>query len=397
LELKAVVGQADSKTLFLFQQISSLMNKTLLASALCVTLASTSMASTFSVSGAGGSIIDASNGPVYPGTMPAPFFSSPVTLANPVTSITNLQINGLTHTWIGDTHAVLRDPLGAGHNVWVRPAYLNTSTFGNSGDFLGGSYVFVSPGTPGALQLPTSSAVAVNPAAGTYEQAFGFGGAAWNSGTGLVDNLPFSSVTGPAGVWTLEIYDWAGGDVGSLTGWTLNGTDGAAPVTAECFGDTALDCPCSGAGGTLVPNPGAPGRGCANTSYAAGALLTATGNAVNNVNDTLVLTCTDLSGPGLFFQSLSLITAFNFGDGKLCAAGGGLLRLGVVFPTAGVAAYPGGLTPAPIHLAGAPVLGGGSPTADTRHYQCWYRDIAPTFCNTGGYNLSNGLAVVWAP
>jgi hypothetical protein len=71
--------------------------------------------------------------------------------------------------------------------------------------------------------------------------------------------------------------------------------------------------------------------------------------------------------------------------------------MGVVFPTAGVASYPGGLTPAPIHIAGAPVLTGGSPTPPTKHYQCWYRDITPGFCNTAGHNMSNGLAIVWAP
>ena len=80
----------------------------------------------------------------------------------------------------------------------------------------------------------------------------------------------------------------------------------------------------------------------------------------------------------------------------MCAAIG-IIRMGVVFPSAGVASYPGGLTPNPIHIAGGPVLVGGSPTAATKHYQCWYRDITPGFCNVAGHNMSNGLAVVWAP
>jgi hypothetical protein len=173
---------------------------------------------------------------------------------------------------------------------------------------------------------------------------------------------------------------------------------GPPPVgTAECFGDTAALCPCSGAGGSGIPNPGATGNGCANSSFPAGAKLTATGVAVDNPSDTVILTCTGMPGPGLFFQSNGLVgPILNFNDGNLCAAAG-IIRMGVVFPTAGSASYPGGLTPNPIHIAGAPVLTGGSPTAPTKHYQCWYRDITPGFCNTLGHNMSNGLSIVWAP
>jgi hypothetical protein len=167
----------------------------------------------------------------------------------------------------------------------------------------------------------------------------------------------------------------------------------STPSVPECFGDTAVLCPCSGAGGSGIPNPGAAGNGCANSSFPAGAHLTSSGNAVDNPADSLVLTCTNIPGPGLFFQSNAAAGPFiNFNDGTLCAAIG-IIRMGVVFPTAGVASYPGGLTPAPIHTAGAPVL---LPTP-TKHYQCWYRDITPGFCNTPGHNMSNGLAIVWTP
>ena len=167
--------------------------------------------------------------------------------------------------------------------------------------------------------------------------------------------------------------------------------------TAECIGDTATACPCTGPGGTGIPNPGLPGNGCANSSFPAGANLTASGNAVDNAGDTLVLTCSGMPGPGLFFQSNGLAGPIvNFNDGQLCAAVG-IIRMGVVFPTAGSASYPGGLTPNPIHIAGAPVLVGGSPTPETKHYQCWYRDITPGWCNSQGHNMSNGVAIVWAP
>lgn len=53
------------------------------------------------------------------------------------------------------------------------------------------------------------------------------------------------------------------------------------------------------------------------------------------VTDTLVLTATDIPGPGLFFQASGLaVTPIPFGDGHLCAAVG-IIRLGVVFPTSG--------------------------------------------------------------
>jgi hypothetical protein len=162
--------------------------------------------------------------------------------------------------------------------------------------------------------------------------------------------------------------------------------------TGECFGTTAAFCPCTAAGGTGVANPGASGNGCANSAFAAGARLSAAGSALANANDTLLFTCTNVPGPGMLFQSNTTGSQPNFNDGRLCASVG-LVRLGVDFPTANVLAFPGGTAPAPIHVAGAPVL---TPNP-TKHYQCWYRDITPGFCNPAGHNLSNGVAIVWAP
>ena len=140
------------------------------------------------------------------------------------------------------------------------------------------------------------------------------------------------------------------------------GTVGAPFCSGDSVGTTCLGC----------GNNGSAGHGCANSVFPAGAQLTNSGNATVSA-DTLVLTCSNIPGPGLFFQANGIVSPLTFGDGMLCAAIG-IIRMGVVFPTAGVASYPGGLTPAPIHLAGAPVNPG-----DTKHYQCWYRDIPP-FC-----------------
>jgi hypothetical protein len=155
------------------------------------------------------------------------------------------------------------------------------------------------------------------------------------------------------------------------------GTVGTPFCSGDSVGTTCLGC----------GNNGLPVHGCANSVFPAGAQLTNSGNATVS-NDTLVLTCSNIPGPGLFFQSNGIVSPLTFGDGMLCAAIG-IIRMGVVFPTAGVASYPGGLTPAPIHLAGAPVNPG-----DLKHYQCWYRDIPP-FCTTATFNLSQGLSITW--
>jgi hypothetical protein len=153
-----------------------------------------------------------------------------------------------------------------------------------------------------------------------------------------------------------------------------------------CFGDgTGTACPCG--------NNGALSSGCANSTFSAGAFLSSSGTAGASAGtDTLVLTATNVPGPGIFFQGTSTVgggAGTAFGDGLMCA-GGTITRMGVVFPVAGAASYPGGLTPSPIHVAGATASG------NVRHYQCWYRDAA-TFCTANTYNLTTGLTVTWGP
>jgi hypothetical protein len=107
----------------------------------------------------------------------------------------------------------------------------------------------------------------------------------------------------------------------------------------------------------------------------------------------LVLTASNITGPGLFFQGTGTAAGgagFPFGDGLLCVSAG-IIRMGIVFPSGNSASYPGGLTPAPIHVAGAPIAAG-----DLRHYQCWYRD-AVAFCAPDTFNLTQGLSVTFGP
>lgn len=186
-----------------------------------------------------------------------------------------------------------------------------------------------------------------------------------------------------------EMYIETGGnpiDISNGRGIAVRSAPCGTPSTPFCFGDgTGTACPCA--------NSGALGNGCANSSFAAGAKLAASGIAGASAGtDTLVLTASNIPGPGLFFQGAGQFAGglgIAFGDGLLCA-GGAILRMGVVFPTGSSASYPGGLTPNPIHGAGTTTAG------DVRHYQCWYRD-APVFCTADTYNLTQGLTLTWGP
>ncbi|MBL8858275.1 MAG: hypothetical protein JNL28_07230 [Planctomycetes bacterium] len=168
---------------------------------------------------------------------------------------------------------------------------------------------------------------------------------------------------------------------------TFNGVQvklGSTPGVSFCLGDgSGAACPCG--------NTGATGHGCGSSAFPGGAILTNSGIAGASAGtDTLVLTATDIPGPGLFFQSNGLSASpIPFGDGHLCAQVG-IIRLGVVFPASGVASYPGGLTPNPIHIQG------GVNNGDTKHYQCWYRSV-PGLCSANNYDLTQGLTLVWGP
>lgn len=160
------------------------------------------------------------------------------------------------------------------------------------------------------------------------------------------------------------------------------------PTVDFCDGSVTGACLACG-------NLGAPGNGCANQSFPAGAHLAASGVAGASIaTDTLVLTATNIPGPGLFFQSNGINSINPFGDGMLCASVS-IIRMGVVFPgppsPANTAAYPGGSTPAPIHIAGGPIASG-----DLKHYQCWYRDAA-AFCSPSTFNLTQGISLTWGP
>ena len=339
-----------------------------------------SAAAQFSASG-GGSLVPASGSgddvaapgdglAVFPTTLPGLEATSSVTVSVPVTSVDRVEIDDLSHSWAGDTMATLEDPAGVEHLLWLRPGATSNTSFGSSGDFTGSLSLVES----GGASLPTSGDIAP----GNYNQAFDTGsGVTWNSGDGGILNTPLGAISGPAGTWTLHIYDWASGDVGSFTSWTLsgNGAGGGNTGFAYCSGDgTGGVCPCAAFGG--------PGEGCLTTS-GTGARLLGTGNAAVGA-DTLLLSVTGgpPNRPGIFFQGNNQLSGGNgnfAGDGLLCTAGGTVRYEVNPLDPAGATGQTG--------------FGAQAGVGQTRNYQYWFRDTANP-CG-GLFNFTNGWSVTW--
>jgi len=161
--------------------------------------------------------------------------------------------------------------------------------------------------------------------------------------------------------------------------------------TPFCWGDGSgfgtTPCPCA--------NFGAPGRGCENSAATGGAQLALSGTTVP---DTILLSASfELpNAPSIFLQGSAIAApAFAFGDGKRCL-GGSLKRLYIHSAVGGSVSAPVG-TDLPISLRSA-ALGDPIAPGSMRAYQVYYRDPNPAFCPvpTGnGYNISNGVQLVW--
>ena len=99
------------------------------------------------------------------------------------------------------------------------------------------------------------------------------------------------------------------------------------------------------------------------------------------------------NGPGLFAQGSSAPSGdlgVTFGDGLLCV-GGSIQRLGIAFASANTAQFPTTASALDVHQ-----LGSCSP-GDTRVYQSWYRDAAPSYCSSALFNLTNAVRLTWTP
>ncbi len=158
------------------------------------------------------------------------------------------------------------------------------------------------------------------------------------------------------------------------------------PQTAltYCHGDgtNAIPCPCG--------NNGANGNGCANSAFAAGANLAATGTATVS-GDSVSINATNMTGAiAVFFQGGTQLPPFVVDDGIGCV-GGPVIRLGSNPVVAGASNYPQGAQPT-VSVRGAIPAAGA-----TRFYQTFYRNAVAAFCPPATSNRTNGLAIVWAP
>ena len=318
------------------------------------------------VSGGPGGAIPTSGtggtGSVWPGTFPLNEMVSSYSVTPPpgATKIVKVQLDSLSHTWIGDLQIVLTDPTGGRHNVVYRPGSV-TGSVGLACDY-GGTYsIYESSG----LSFPTTC-TALTP--GDYVQTFGD----WPTGTSSVFNTPLGLIPISSGTWTLTIYDWAGGDSGTLGGWQL------------CF-----DTP---SGPTTFCPPQAPGstNGCIATIAASGQP-----NAAHSNPCTITVSNVEGQKQGLIFYGIS-------GQVNVPWCLGGASFLCVKLPTqrmpiltsGGVAGTCTGQLVQDwnaFQLANPGALGSPWVAGDVVNLQGWFRD--PPACKTT--QLTEGLQLTY--
>ncbi|MFN0244901.1 MAG: hypothetical protein ACKVWV_18615 [Planctomycetota bacterium] len=220
------------------------------------------------------------------------------------------------------------------------------------------------------MEIIDPNGASFTPASGTTDCNTGFC-------TGCSASADFNVTV--SGEYLLFVYDAGGDETGNYT-FSVNCLFGSCPnPPGYCYGDAT--CPCA--------NPGAANHGCANSIFAAGALLQSAGNA-SVAADTVVLTTSSMSGTAsLYFQGTGTAD-MPFDDGKLCLSGT-LLRVGLKINAQGMSSNPSGVD-FPISVKGAL-----PPTGGTRYYQTVYRNSDPGFCTPSTTNRSNGLTIHWQP
>jgi hypothetical protein len=140
-------------------------------------------------------------------------------------------------------------------------------------------------------------------------------------------------------------------------------------------------CPCS--------NPSTMANGCANSAGTFGGALDPSGVASLS-SDTLVLDGSGMtSSIALYFQGTAYVHAqIPYGDGLRCVTGT-VVRLSAKINVSGISQYP--------EPGDAPIsIRGGVAAPGARYYQVIYRDSGD-FCTPSQVNVTNGLAILWAP
>lgn len=134
--------------------------------------------------------------------------------------IADVDVNlfGVTHSWVGDLIIRITSPGGTTADIIVRTG----DTTGGSGDSsdLNGDYTFSDGGSDwwaAANAAGSSDSIA----AGTYE--------ATTTNGGVVSLAAAFAGEETAGTWTLFASDNSNGDTGSISGWGLNITSSTIP------------------------------------------------------------------------------------------------------------------------------------------------------------------------
>jgi len=172
------------------------------------------------------------------------------------------------------------------------------------------------------------------------------------------------------------------------------------PFMPFCLAEDPEDAPCP------CGNNGAPGNGCANSSFPGGANLSASGSP-SIAQDTIRLTVVD-QHPGslsLFLQATGQTDPGRFGDGLRCISG--LRRLYIVKNMHASSVFaPSWMSIPSINDPNSRVaersaaLGDVILPATRRGYQVYYRDPDPNFCpppEGRGFNITNGVWILWGP
>jgi hypothetical protein len=144
----------------------------------------------------------------WPTTTTGEVFTSTITGVPALISLDQVNIN-LSHTWAGDLTILLDTPAGT----------INITTLGDAAGFNANTDLGQVAGS-GALS---------NVAPYSFVES---GGASWVGSTGpsfLPGPGPFNAETWTggavgAGSYTLHVFDTAGGDGGSVGGWSIDGT-----------------------------------------------------------------------------------------------------------------------------------------------------------------------------
>lgn len=141
----------------------------------------------------------------------------------------------LNHTWVGDLEVVLRSPGGVALTIMARPGNAAPEgdfegPFGSNADFVAGNPItFIDSATTSAEDMGTVNVVGGDIQASSYFPD----PTDWDT-----DIATFAAFVGDpaAGLWQLELRDYAGGDAGQLVGWTLNILAVPEPSTGLLFG-----------------------------------------------------------------------------------------------------------------------------------------------------------------